>query len=73
VNSDYLNGLSVEEAKATVIGRLEADGHGTGTVQYKLRDWLFARQRNWGENIPCPRRRQSGGCQFRRDTVSRAR
>lgn len=52
VNSDYLNGLSVEEAKATVIGRLEADGHGTGTVQYKLRDWLFARQRYWGEPFP---------------------
>ncbi|WP_280476680.1 leucine--tRNA ligase [Nocardia farcinica] len=52
VNSDYLNGLSVEEAKATVIGRLEADGHGTGTIQYKLRDWLFARQRYWGEPFP---------------------
>ncbi|MEV6138717.1 leucine--tRNA ligase [Nocardia sp. NPDC051990] len=52
VNSDYLNGLSVEEAKATVIARLEADGHGKGTVQYKLRDWLFARQRYWGEPFP---------------------
>ncbi|WP_329415062.1 leucine--tRNA ligase [Nocardia vinacea] len=52
VNSDYLNGLAVEEAKATVIARLEADGHGTGTVQYKLRDWLFARQRYWGEPFP---------------------
>ncbi|ONM46647.1 leucine--tRNA ligase [Nocardia donostiensis] len=52
VNSDYLNGLSVEEAKATVIARLEADGHGEGTVQYKLRDWLFARQRYWGEPFP---------------------
>ncbi|MGW4771448.1 leucine--tRNA ligase [Nocardia sp. NPDC004278] len=52
VNSDYLNGRSVEEAKATVIARLEADGHGKGTVQYKLRDWLFARQRYWGEPFP---------------------
>ncbi|WP_433681500.1 leucine--tRNA ligase [Nocardia sp. CA-119907] len=52
VNSDYLNGRSVEEAKATVIARLEADGHGTGAVQYKLRDWLFARQRYWGEPFP---------------------
>ncbi|GAA5045755.1 leucine--tRNA ligase [Nocardia callitridis] len=52
VNSDYLDGLSVEEAKATVIGRLEGDGHGNGTVQYKLRDWLFARQRYWGEPFP---------------------
>ncbi|MGY4098277.1 leucine--tRNA ligase [Nocardia sp. R16R-3T] len=52
VNSDYLNGLPVEEAKAAVIARLEADGHGKGTVQYKLRDWLFARQRYWGEPFP---------------------
>ncbi|WP_410871395.1 leucine--tRNA ligase [Nocardia sp. A7] len=52
VNSGFLNGLSVDEAKATIIGHLEADGHGTGTVQYKLRDWLFARQRYWGEPFP---------------------
>ncbi|MEU7767002.1 leucine--tRNA ligase [Nocardia sp. NPDC049190] len=52
VNSDYLNGLSVEDAKATVIARLETDGHGRGTIQYKLRDWLFARQRYWGEPFP---------------------
>ncbi|MGW0252294.1 leucine--tRNA ligase [Nocardia goodfellowii] len=52
VNSDYLDGLSVDEAKATMIARLEADGHGAGTVQYKLRDWLFARQRYWGEPFP---------------------
>ncbi|MGY1945571.1 leucine--tRNA ligase [Nocardia asiatica] len=52
VNSDYLDGLSVEEAKAAMIARLEADGHGKGTVQYKLRDWLFARQRYWGEPFP---------------------
>ncbi|GAA5103103.1 leucine--tRNA ligase [Nocardia iowensis] len=52
VNSGYLDGLSVEEAKATVTARLEADGHGKGTIQYKLRDWLFARQRYWGEPFP---------------------
>ncbi|MGK8502360.1 leucine--tRNA ligase [Nocardia asiatica] len=52
VNSDYLDGLSVEEAKAAMIARLEADGHGKGTIQYKLRDWLFARQRYWGEPFP---------------------
>ncbi|WP_028478344.1 leucine--tRNA ligase [Nocardia sp. CNY236] len=52
VNSDYLNGLSVQEATARVIARLESDGHGAGTVQYKLRDWLFARQRYWGEPFP---------------------
>lgn len=52
VNSDYLDGLNIADAKATVIARLEADGHGAGTVQYKLRDWLFARQRYWGEPFP---------------------
>lgn len=52
VNSGFLNGLSADEAKATMIGHLEAEGHGTGTVQYKLRDWLFARQRYWGEPFP---------------------
>ncbi|MFC6011462.1 leucine--tRNA ligase [Nocardia lasii] len=52
VNSGFLNGLPVDEAKTTMIGHLEAEGHGTGTVQYKLRDWLFARQRYWGEPFP---------------------
>ncbi|MFE9785893.1 leucine--tRNA ligase [Nocardia salmonicida] len=52
VNSGFLNGLPVDEAKATMIGHLETEGHGTGTVQYKLRDWLFARQRYWGEPFP---------------------
>ncbi|WP_454199891.1 leucine--tRNA ligase [Nocardia sp. Marseille-Q1738] len=52
VNSDYLDGMSVEDAKAAMIARLEADGHGKGTIQYKLRDWLFARQRYWGEPFP---------------------
>ncbi|MEW2017198.1 leucine--tRNA ligase [Rhodococcus sp. NPDC076796] len=52
VNSDFLDGLPVDEAKAAVIARLEADGTGRGTIQYKLRDWLFARQRYWGEPFP---------------------
>ena len=52
VNSDYLNGLSVAEAKAAITARLEADGHGRARVEYKLRDWLFARQRYWGEPFP---------------------
>jgi leucyl-tRNA synthetase len=52
VNSDYLNGLSVEAAKEAITNRLAADGRGEGRVEYKLRDWLFARQRYWGEPFP---------------------
>jgi leucyl-tRNA synthetase len=47
-----LNGLEIVDAKKTVIAWLEEHGHGQGTVQYKLRDWLFARQRYWGEPFP---------------------
>ena len=52
VNSGYLDGLDVEEAKKVVVERLEADGRGRGRVEFKLRDWLFARQRYWGEPFP---------------------
>ncbi|MEZ5152074.1 leucine--tRNA ligase [Rhodococcus zopfii] len=52
VNSDYLNGLDVADAKKTIVAKLEESGSGTGTIQYKLRDWLFARQRYWGEPFP---------------------
>jgi len=52
VNSDILNGLRVDEAKRAITERLEADGRGRGRVEYKLRDWLFARQRYWGEPFP---------------------
>lgn len=52
VNSGFLNGLSVKEAKKTMISWLEDQGKGNGTVNYKLRDWLFSRQRYWGEPIP---------------------
>ncbi|WP_197382687.1 leucine--tRNA ligase [Mycolicibacterium mengxianglii] len=52
VNSGYLNGLGVSDAKAEVTRRLEADGRGQGRVEFKLRDWLFARQRYWGEPFP---------------------
>ena len=52
INSDYLNGLSVAGAKEAITRRLEADGRGQARVEYKLRDWLFARQRYWGEPFP---------------------
>ena len=52
VNSDYLNGMAVAEAKEAITARLTADGRGWARVEYKLRDWLFARQRYWGEPFP---------------------
>ncbi|WP_199193900.1 leucine--tRNA ligase [Mycobacterium sp. ITM-2016-00318] len=52
VNSGFLDGLSVASAKEAVTARLEADGRGRSRVEYKLRDWLFARQRYWGEPFP---------------------
>jgi leucyl-tRNA synthetase len=47
-----LNGLAVDEAKRTIIDYLEKKGLGHGQVNYKLRDWLFSRQRYWGEPFP---------------------
>ena len=52
VNSDYLNGLSVASAKEAITERLAAQGRAQARVEYKLRDWLFARQRYWGEPFP---------------------
>jgi len=52
INSGFLDGLGVDDAKAAMIDWLVEHGHGTATVQYKLRDWLFSRQRYWGEPFP---------------------
>lgn len=52
VNSDFLNGLSVNDAKAKMIEYLEANKIGHAKTNYKLRDWVFSRQRYWGEPIP---------------------
>lgn len=52
VNSGPLDGLSTDEAKKKIIEWLEQHGKGTKKVQYRLRDWLFSRQRYWGEPFP---------------------
>ena len=52
VNSGFLDGMSVEEAKKAIIAYLEEKGLGTPKTNFKLRDWVFSRQRYWGEPIP---------------------
>lgn len=52
VNSGFLDGMSVEEAKKAMIAYLEEKGLGTPKTNFKLRDWVFSRQRYWGEPIP---------------------
>jgi leucyl-tRNA synthetase len=57
INSDFLDGLDMAAAKKRIIAWFEEHGMGTGTVQYRLRDWLISRQRYWGSPIPmiiCP-------------------
>lgn len=58
VNSGFLDGLSVDEAKKAITAWMEEKGLGETKVNYKLRDWVFSRQRYWGEPIPmvkCPK------------------
>ena len=58
INSEFLNGLEVKDAKVKIIEFLEEKGIGTKKVNFKLRDWVFSRQRYWGEPIPiieCPK------------------
>lgn len=52
VNSGFLTGMTVEQAKAEIIKWLSAEGKGHEKVNFKLRDWVFSRQRYWGEPIP---------------------
>jgi leucyl-tRNA synthetase len=52
VNSHFLNGMSVDEAKAAIIATAEQEGWGEGQTQYRLRDWGVSRQRYWGTPIP---------------------
>ena len=52
INSDFLNGLSIDAAQNKILEWLVDNKHGNKKTQYKLRDWLFSRQRYWGEPIP---------------------
>ena len=52
INSDVANGMNIKDAKEAILDKLVKEGNGERQVNYKLRDWLFSRQRYWGEPIP---------------------
>ena len=60
VNSGFLNGMEVKDAIAAMIDYLEKNGLGKRKVNYKLRDWVFSRQRYWGEPIPLKKKKKCG-------------
>ncbi len=62
VNSPVIDGLPTKEAKQKMIRHLEEKGFGKGKVNYKLRDWLFSRQRYWGEPIPVSFNEEGTAC-----------
>ncbi|MBU0596884.1 class I tRNA ligase family protein [Patescibacteria group bacterium] len=61
INSEFINGLKTEEAKEKMINWLEEKGFGKRETNYKLRDWVFSRQRYWGEPIPLVDCKKCGG------------
>jgi leucyl-tRNA synthetase len=64
INSGFITGLATPEAKTSITAWLEAKGLGKKTVNYKLRDWLFSRQRYWGEPFPIVWKRDAAGNRY---------